>query len=72
MSKVAIIPLQAFLDAKADSELVAELAKSVERAATLKAFDKAIGACGTGTATDRGALIALTFLRNHIAQGKHV
>jgi hypothetical protein len=36
VSKIAIIPLQAFLDAKGDSELVADLAKSVERVAVLK------------------------------------
>lgn len=36
MSKVAVIPLKQFLDARSDSELLTKLATSVERAAVLK------------------------------------
>ncbi len=36
MSKVAVIPLKAFLEARSDAELVTKLAMSIERAAVVK------------------------------------
>lgn len=64
MSKVAIIPLQAFLDAKGDSELVASLAKSVERNAVVKYLRR--------MAEQSGCPALVNGLASYIEQGKHV
>lgn len=68
MSKVAIIPLQRFLDAKGDSELVASLAKSIERNDVLKF----LRSHAESPALAGGTAKAIKLLAQWIEEGKHV
>lgn len=68
MSKVAIIPLKQFLDARSDSELLTKLAASVERGAVVKYLRAWAEACPSDSATQHAMLNAA----RDIEQGQHV